>query len=173
MTNLESASAMPVEEKVNTVKTAASYIQVVCFKLEDEEYAFNILNIKEVIHISRITFVPQMPTFVLGVINIRGTIVPVFDLKKKFVLQDKEFTSDTRIVVTILNNGMVGLVVDKVLENLMIEKGSIDPVPTVKMQIDKECILGIGKLSGRMITILDIENVHRTVLNDIKANTGT
>jgi purine-binding chemotaxis protein CheW len=153
-------------------KMDENFIQVVCFKLEDEEYAFDILNIKEVIHLNAITPVPQMPGFVLGVINIRGTIIPVFDLKKKFGLKDKKFTPDTRIIVTILNFNMIGLIVDKVMENTLIDKNQVDPVPSVKMEIDKECIMGIGKLSGRMITLLDIEEVHKAILKDIKSHTG-
>jgi len=152
--------------------SSADLIQVVCFKLEDEEYAFDILNIKEVIHLNSITSVPQMPQFVLGVINIRGTIVPVFDLKRKFILHEKDFTADTRIIVAILNSGMAGLVVDEVLENLIINKRKMDPVPSVKMKIDKDCVIGIGKLDRRLITILDITKVHETILGEIKAYTG-
>jgi purine-binding chemotaxis protein CheW len=155
--------------KKTEIKTAIEFKQVVCFELEEEEYAFDILNIKEVIHINNITPVPQMPEFVLGVINIRGTIIPVFDLKKKFKLQDKDFTSDTRIIVTIIKSGMIGLIVDKVLENILIHSDQIDPVPAVKMQIDKECVIGIGKLAERMITILDINKVHKEILDEIKS----
>lgn len=147
-------------------------MQVVCFNLEEEEYAFDILNIKEVIHVDTITTIPQVPSFVLGVINIRGTIVPVFDLRKKFSLREKELTSDTRIIVTLVRTGMIGLIVDKVLENIILYKQQIDPVPNVKMKIDKDCILGVGKLEGRMITILNISRVHETILDDIKTHTG-
>ncbi len=156
----------------NNVQENPGYIQVVCFNLEDEEYAFNILNIKEVIHLAAITHVPQMPEFVLGVINIRGTIVPVFDLRKKFDLPVRENTNDTRIIVTILMTGMVGLIVDKVLENILMKDEQIDPVPAVKMKIDKDCILGIGKLDNRMITILDIQRVHSAILDEIKTESG-
>jgi purine-binding chemotaxis protein CheW len=147
-------------------------MQVVCFNLEEEEYAFDILNIKEVIHLNAITSIPQTPDFVLGVINIRGTIVPVFDLRKKFALREKDVTSDTRIIVTIMSSGMIGLIVDKVLENIILYKQQIDPVPSVKMKIDKDCIFGIGKLEGRMITILNIDRVHNTIIDDIKKHSG-
>lgn len=168
MNTNEQISQEKIEEETSDDNITGDYLQVVCFELAEEEYAFDILNIKEVIHLNAITNIPQMPDFVLGVINIRGTIIPVFDLKKKFSLPSKEFTEDTRIVVTILETGMVGFVVDKVLENIMLEKAVIDPVPAVKMPIDKECVLGIGKLSGRMLTILNIKNVHNTILKDIK-----
>lgn len=153
-------------------KGSIKFMQVVCFKLEEEEYAFDILHIKEVIHLNRITYIPQMPEFVIGVINIRGTIVPVLDLRKKFRLKHKDETPDARIIVTIVNIGMIGLIVDKVLENTLLTQDQIDPIPSVSMAIDKECIMGIGKIEGRMITILDIEKVHSTILNDIKNNSG-
>lgn len=152
-------------------KQNSSIIQLVCFKLGDEEYALDIMNVQEVIHLVEIMKVPQMPNFVHGVINVRGDIMPVFDLRVKFNLHVKEFTQKARIIVVMLDGEKISFIVDEILETLRIESGSIDPAPAVKMKIKRECIKGIGELIDRMIILLDIEEIHRDIKEDI-ANYG-
>ena len=146
--------------------------QFVCFKLANEEYAIDIQLIQEVIKIPKITDIPQMPQFCLGVINSRGNIIPVFDLRRKFKLPDKEFTSETRILVASVDNTVISLVVDKVLDNVKFDMADIDPAPSVRMNIDREYIQGLGELEGRMIIILGLEKMHEHMMQEIASYTA-
>jgi purine-binding chemotaxis protein CheW len=148
-------------------------IQIVCFKLGNEEYAINVLNIKEVINIPPITRISQMPDFVRGVINIRGNIIPVFDMRRKFRLKDNAFTNESRILIVMIGDDMIGLIVDKVLETLRLDDSMIDQVPPVKMAVDRECIIGIGKLTGRLIIVVDVERLHAFIVDDIAQYTSS
>ncbi|MEI8011732.1 MAG: chemotaxis protein CheW [Candidatus Omnitrophota bacterium] len=148
---------------------AAAVKQFVCFKLANEEYAIDIQLIQEVIKVPKITNIPQMPEFSLGVINSRGIIIPVFDLRKKFCLSDKAFTHETRILVASIDNVPISLVVDCILDNVKFNMAEIDPAPTVKMNIDRAYVQGLGELEGRMIVILDLEKMHDNVMAEIAA----
>ncbi len=141
--------------------------QFVCFKLANEEYAIDIQLIQEVVKIPKITDIPQMPSFCLGVINSRGNIIPVFDLRRKFRLPDREFTSETRILSASIDGTMISLVVDQVLDNVKFDMTQVDPAPSVKMNIDREYIHGLGELEGRMIVILDLLKMHEHMLKEI------
>lgn len=146
----------------------ASVIQVVCFKLAAEEYAFDITQVQEVIRLQLITEVPQMPAFVLGVVNIRGSVVPVFDLRKKFHLPEKVSDEKTKILVVTVDGELISFIVDEILDNIKISSAQLDPAPTIKMEIAKNCVRGVGLLDGRMITILNIENVNEEINDAIE-----
>ena len=148
-------------------RSEASIKQFVCFKLANEEYGIDIQLIQEVVKVPKITQIPQMPFFCLGVINSRGNIIPVFDLRKKFHLPDKDFSHDTRILVASINNEAVSFVVDQVLDNVKFDMAQVDPAPTVKMNIGREYIQGLGELEGRMIVILDLEKMHDNMMTEI------
>jgi purine-binding chemotaxis protein CheW len=150
-------------------KSEASIKQFVCFKLANEQYGIDIQLIQEVVKVPKITQIPQMPFFCLGVINSRGNIIPVFDLRKKFQLTDKEFSHDTRILVASINNEAVSFVVDQVLDNVKFDMTQVDPAPTVRMNIGREYIQGLGELEGRMIVILDLEKMHDHMMAEILA----
>jgi purine-binding chemotaxis protein CheW len=141
--------------------------QFVCFKLANEGYAIDICFIQEVIKPSKITRIPQMPAFSLGVINNRGNIIPVFDLRKKFHLADNTFNAETRFLVATVDQVTISLVVDKVLDNVKFDMDKVDPVSQVKMNIDHNHVLGLGELDGRMIVILDLEKMHDSFMKDI------
>lgn len=141
--------------------------QFVCFNLANEEYAIDIRFIQEVVKPSKITRIPQMPTFSLGVMNNRGNIIPVFDLRKKMYLTDNAFNGDTRFLVATVDHVTISLVVDKVLDSVKFDMGKVDPAPQVKMSIDDKHIQGLGELDGRMIVILDLEKMHDSVMKDI------
>ncbi|MCM8813027.1 MAG: chemotaxis protein CheW [Candidatus Omnitrophica bacterium] len=154
-------------EKAKEVLTQGDIREFVCFKLADEEYALDITNVQEVVRVPRITPVPQMPEFCLGVINIRGSIMPVFDLRKKFHLDVKEFDAKTKILVVIVDGVMISLVVDEVLEKLKLNAAAVDPAPIIKMKMEKEAVEGIGKVNGRMIVILFLPKIHEAIKLDI------
>ncbi|NTV29822.1 MAG: chemotaxis protein CheW [Candidatus Omnitrophica bacterium] len=141
--------------------------QFVCFKLSNEEYGIDIQLIQEVIKCPKITTIPQMPEFCLGVINNRGSIIPVFDLRKQFHLSDRSFTADTRLLVASVDDAVISLVVDKVLDNVKFDMSQVDPAPAVKMNIDREYIQGLGELQGRMIVILNLEKMHACIMDEI------
>lgn len=143
--------------------------QFVCFKLAEEEYALEIHCVREVIRVPRITPVPQMPDFCLGVINLRGNVIPLFDLRRKFGLQEKMFDDLTKILVASLSNVSIGFVADEVLENIKLDESQIDQTPPVKMKIEKECVRGIGELEGRMIIVLDMGKIHALIKKGIKS----
>ncbi|HOX23036.1 MAG TPA: chemotaxis protein CheW, partial [Elusimicrobiales bacterium] len=130
------------EESVST----GEVMQLVCFKLAQEEYAVDITRVQEVIKVQRITPVPQMPQFVLGVINIRGSIIPVFDMRKLFKLPEKAFDDLSKILVLKHDNVVISIVVDQILDNIKIERSNIDPAPEVRMKIERECIYGLGEI---------------------------
>jgi len=144
--------------------------QFVCFKLADEEYAIDIHCVQEAIRPSQITHIPQMPDFCLGVLNIRGLISSVFDLRKLFHLPEKPFDPETRVLVISIDNITISFIVDMILENIKLETSSIDPAPSVKMNIDKECICGLGALEGRMIVIIDASKIQENIFQKVKKN---
>jgi purine-binding chemotaxis protein CheW len=144
-----------------------SMVQLVCFKLADEEYAVRIIDIQEVIRVGHITPIPQVPPFALGVINLRGNIVSVFDLRSKLRLQQKEFNHSTKIIVANVEGEVFSFIVDEILENVTLDASQIDSAPDVKMTIDKDCVAGLGELQGRMITILNLKKVHETIKKEM------
>ncbi len=139
-------------------------LQFVCFRLANEEYAVKIIDVQEVIRIHKITPLPQVQDFCLGVINLRGNVISVFDMRKKLHLPVKEFDIKTKIIVARVENETFSMIVDEILENIKLENHQIDSAPAIKMKIDKECVAGIGELEGRMITILNLKRL----LDDIK-----
>ncbi|MCD4780381.1 MAG: chemotaxis protein CheW [Candidatus Omnitrophica bacterium] len=147
-------------------------LQLVCFKLAEEEYAIDINLIREVILVPKITPVPQMPAFCLGVINNRGSVIPVFDLRRKFYLQEKEFDGNTRILVAYIDHQIISMVVDEVLDNIKFESTLIDPAPSVKMKIEREYIQGLGEVENRMIIILDLAKMHEFIKQEIGIGQG-
>jgi purine-binding chemotaxis protein CheW len=156
------------DQKSDVVGQSASEIrQFVCFKLANEEYAVDIQLVQEVVKVPKMTSIPQMPDFSLGVINNRGNIIPVFDLRKKFHLSDKPFGAETRLLVASVDNTVISLVVDQVLDNVKFDMSQVDPAPAVKMNVDREYIEGLGELEGRMIVILDLQKMHEFIMKEI------
>ncbi|HWP45871.1 MAG TPA: chemotaxis protein CheW [Candidatus Limnocylindrales bacterium] len=147
-------------------------LQQVCFKLADSEYGIDIFHVREIIKpVENMTPVPQAPFFVEGVIDLRGDIIPILDLKKRFDLGKTEMGKSTRIIVVKLagtsgaNTLIVGFLVDQVTEVLRVKKSEIQPAPGKVMGIDSEYIWGVGKRAGRLIMLLDVE---RMLLADTK-----
>jgi purine-binding chemotaxis protein CheW len=129
------------------------------FALGNEEYGLEILKVREIIGLMEITLVPRMPAFVRGVINLRGKVIPVVDLRLKFGMEKLDDTVETCIIVVDLGEMLMGVVVDKVSEVLDIPGGDIEATPSFGVQIDTEFIMGIGKAKGKVIIVLDIRKV--------------
>lgn len=133
------------------------------FALAEESYAININSVREIRDISNITRVPRMPDYMRGVVNLRGSAVPVFDLRRRFGLPPTEHTLDTRIVV-IENNindetSLIGALADSVSEVLELEDDAISPPPDVGLSIDGELITGLAKQGEQFIMILKLSKV--------------
>lgn len=129
------------------------------FKLCDEEYGLEILKVREIIGIMGITNVPQTPEYVKGVINLRGKVIPVIDLRLKFSLDSDEYTKETCIIVVDVRGMLMGIVVDTVSEVLDITDKDIEPTPEFGSRIKTDFILGMGKVENEVKILLDIDRV--------------
>lgn len=134
-------------------------VQLVGFKLGDEEYAIDVLKIQEIIRLIEITAVPRMEQFILGVINLRGKVIPVVDLRVRFELEKSDFDKKTRIIVVKFEKENIGFVVDEVTEVIRIDKGIVEPTPPLVGSVGQEYILGICKYLKRLIILLDIDRI--------------
>ena len=130
-------------------------IQVVAFKLRKEEYGFNILNVQEIKGLTDITRVPFASDFIKGVINLRGSVLPVIDLKKRLGLQETEYTENTRIVIVKVDEVSVGMIVDAVTEVITLDGAHVDTSKAVDNESSR-FITGSGKLDDRLIIMLDL-----------------
>ena len=137
-------------------------VQLVTFKLGNEEFALDILKVQEINRMVEITKVPKAPDFVEGVINLRGRVIPIVDIRKKFHLNIKEATKETRIIVVNIMNKTIGLIVDSVSEVLRINSSTIQPPPPLIAGLDSDYIKGVGKLDERLIILLDIDKIFTT-----------
>lgn len=126
------------------------------FGLADEQYGLEILRVREIIGVMDITAVPRMPDFVRGVINLRGKVIPVIDLRRKFGLPSAEATEQTCIIVVDVGAVEMGIIVDRVLEVLDIASEEIEPPPSFGVAVDTDFILGMGKAKGAVTILLDI-----------------
>jgi purine-binding chemotaxis protein CheW len=144
-------------------KTRAEENQYLTFRLGDEMFALDVSQVREVLDISTITKMPRAPDFMRGVINVRGSVVPVIDLRRKFGLSKTEKTVDTRIVVMELDmdgeQTVFGAMADSVHEVMELEEGQIEEPPRIGSRWRTEFIKGIGKRNDEFIIILDIDRV--------------
>ena len=132
------------------------------FALGKEEYGIEILKVREIIGLMEITTVPQTPDYIKGVINLRGKVIPVEDLRLKFSMPEVEHTKETCIIVVEVDTAQVGVIVDSVSEVTDIKEKDIEKVPRFGQGIDTEFIMGLGKKKEKIIIMLDIEGVLTT-----------
>ena len=141
------------------IDTAQGEEQLVVFDLAAEAYGVDIGAVREIIRMQDITKVPGAPAFVEGIINLRGNVIPVVDLKKRFGLSVSERNRDNRILVVDIGGHDIGVVVDAVTEVLRISSDSVEPPSAVITTADSVYLLGIVKLEGRLVILLDLEKV--------------
>jgi purine-binding chemotaxis protein CheW len=132
------------------------------FYLGTEEYGVEILKVQEIIGVLPITPVPRTPHFILGVINLRGKVIPVVDLRLKFGMASVEHTSETCIIVVNVRGINMGIAVDKVSEVVNISSKDIEEPPSFGSEVNTEFIMGIGKSQGKVKILLDIDKVLST-----------
>ena len=134
-------------------------LQLVSFNIGSEEFGVDILKVQEINRMVDITRVPQAPSYVEGVINLRGKVIPIVDLRKRFNLEVKEADKNTRIVVVDIGGNIMGMVVDSVSEVLRLPANTIEPPPEIAAGINSEYIKGVAKLEDRLLIFLDLSKV--------------
>jgi purine-binding chemotaxis protein CheW len=138
-------------------------IQLVSFDLGNEEFAVEILKVQEINRMVEITHVPQAPHYVDGIINLRGKVIPVVDLRAKFGMETKVRDKNSRIVVCDVSGEIIGLVVDGVSEVLRIPQSTVEEPPKIVRSRGQEYIRGVVKLEGRLLLYLDISKLSTEV----------
>jgi purine-binding chemotaxis protein CheW len=133
--------------------------QIISFVVGRENFGVLIQEVKEVIRIREITRLPKAPDFVKGVINLRGDVIPVIDLREKFSMEVEDYTDMTRVIVVEVDGKSIGMVVDSVSHVLRLSRDQIDPAPPLVGGLAGEYIKGVGKLDEKLIILLNIERI--------------
>jgi purine-binding chemotaxis protein CheW len=151
---------MGMMEKVDELGQAAgSPREYLTFRLDQEEYGIDILKVQEIRGYEPPTRIANAPPFLKGVVNLRGTIVPIVDMRLKFNCAKADYNSFTVVIILNLRSRVVGIVVDSVSDVMELAPDSIRPAPEVESVIDSACILGLGSSGERMLILLDIERL--------------
>jgi purine-binding chemotaxis protein CheW len=133
-------------------------LQLVSFHIGGEEFGLDILKVQEIIRIQELTRVPNSPDFVDGVINLRGKVIPVIALRKRFGLEELAHDKQTRIVVIEVKGTVLGFIVDSVSEVLRVPADTIEPPPRLG-RVEREYVSGVGKLDNRLLILLDVDRL--------------
>jgi purine-binding chemotaxis protein CheW len=139
--------------------TEGRILQLVTFKLENEEFGVDILKVQEINRMMTITKIPNAPNFIEGVINLRGKIIPIVDLRKRLGFHNGTYDKSTRIIVVELDGLVLGFIVDSVSEVLRINETTVEPPPSIVAGIDSEYIEGVGKLDDRLLILLQLNKI--------------
>jgi len=154
----ELAMQMTAEDEEELVAEGA-IIQLVSFVLDDVEYGVDILAVHEILRFPEITRLPNTPNFIIGVINLRGNVIPVVDVRRRFGFPRAKVTDLTRIIVIETNDKLVGLMVDNVHQVVRITQNNVDPPSELIEGVSEKYIWGIGRLKDRLIVILNLANI--------------
>jgi len=143
----------------DSVTVSEACLEFLCFRVSDEIYGINIMDIKELIKPREVTEVPRSPAFVSGVLSLRGTIIPIIDMRVRLGLAHEAPTGKERIVVIRTDNSLSGLLVDEVIQVVKVQQDAIEAAPAVLEGIDRDFISGLGRADGRLIIILNLETI--------------
>lgn len=147
-------------ENIYTKEPGQDEVQLVVFTIGSEEFAAEINQVREIISVEKITKVPSAPKFILGIINLRGKLVTVVDLHERLGFQRTQPLENSKIIVSDVKGGVLGMIVDQVVEVSRVLESQIEPPPPMSAgRIDSKYIKGIAKMKDRLIVILDLENV--------------
>jgi len=149
----------PRQERANLTGTLNREIQIVGFQVGRETYGIPITALHEIVRIPEITAIPDAPAHLEGVINLRGKIISVVDLRKRFGKPATELTRHSRILVVEHRNRLVGMIVDSASEVLKVAETEIEPAPAMMKEGGLDCVTGLGKFQKRLIILLDIDRV--------------
>ncbi|NLM44583.1 MAG: chemotaxis protein CheW [Clostridiales bacterium] len=134
-------------------------LQFVVFKLGKEEYGVNIMQVKEIVTYKEPTRVPNTPDFIEGIINLRGQIIPIVSLKKRFKISGESINDETRIIVMNVDSKQVGFIVDAASEVKTISEDDIENAPDIVAGIERKYITGIGKMGEKILILLDLDKL--------------
>ncbi len=140
-------------------KNVSSAQKYLSFEVKDEMYAMEILDVKEIIAMMKFTQVPKMPNFVKGVINLRGIIIPIIDMRLKFEMPELEYTDRTSIIIGIIDDDYVGFVVDRTADVLNINPEEMSPPPKFGTAIDTEFLKSMAKTLNGVVMVVDIKKI--------------
>lgn len=147
-----------------TGETASSGArEYLTFRLDQEEYGIDILKVQEIRGYEPPTRIAHAPEFIKGVVNLRGTIIPIVDMRLKFNCSQAEYNSFTVVIILNLRNRVVGIVVDSVSDVMELAADNVKAAPDIESVIDNDCILGLGSVGERMLILLDIEKLMSSV----------
>ncbi|MBY6036071.1 chemotaxis protein CheW [Fictibacillus nanhaiensis] len=133
--------------------------KIIIFQLKDEEYAIPVEDVKSIERMQHITRIPRTIQFVKGVINLRGVVTPIIDLRSRFDIEESDYTDTTRIIIVSVGTIEVGLIVDSANDVIDIDTAAIEPPPEVVGGVDAEYIKGVAKIDKRLLVLLDLEKV--------------
>jgi len=134
-------------------------LQFVVFKLGNEEYGVNIMQVKEIVPYKEPVKVPNVPNFIEGIINLRSQIIPIVNLRKRFNITEESLSDETRIIVMNIDSKQVGFIVDDASEVRTINEEDIENPPEIIAGIDRKYITGIGKIGERILILLDLDKL--------------
>lgn len=149
-----------VQDSTNKQSDESGFAQeYLTFTLGPEEYAIDILKVQEIRGYDAVTTIANAPAFIKGVVNLRGTIVPIVDLRIKFGIGNVEYTPFTVVIILNISGRVVGIVVDSVSDVTMLRAEQIRPAPEFAATVDTKFIVGLGTLEERMLIVVDIERL--------------
>lgn len=150
---------LPLVSEEHSHKVVDDYQEYLCFRVSDEIYGINIMDIKEIIKPREVTEVPRSPSFVSGIISLRGIIIPIIDMLDRLGLQREKVTGRERVIVVRNGDVFSGLLVDEIIQVVHIANDCLEAAPAVLEGIDRDFVSGIGRADGRMIILLNLETI--------------
>ena len=148
-----------LSDDVITEVVAEPCLEFLCFRVSNEVYGINIMDIKEIIKPREVTEVPRAPDFISGILSLRGTIIPIIDMRVRLDLAHDETTGKERIIVIKNNNSFSGLLVDEVIQVVQVQPDAVEAAPAVLEGIDRDFVRGLGRSGARLIIILNLEKI--------------
>ncbi len=147
-------------ESINSIlEFSESGQQFLTFTVEEEEYAFSILKVKEIIGLKKITKVPNLPNYIKGVINLRGNIIHLVDIRERFNMPVKEYDKTTVVIIMETGDRVLGIIVDQVTDVISIEEEEIQKPMNFEGGIETEFLQGLTKVNDRLVVILDVDKL--------------
>lgn len=147
---------------MDTKKNTISSMQIVCFKIGNEEYGIEILKVQEILKLPKITALPKAADFIMGVIDLRGKVLPIIDLSKRFDIDHPNSTDTKRAIVVSIQGKEIGLAIDSVSHVIRVNSTDIEPPPPIVKGISGRYIVGIAKINQEFVVILDINHIFST-----------
>ena len=160
---------LPVVHNSTDLLAEDDVYQLVTFFLGEEVYGIDILAVQEIIRMQAITEIPRTAEYVEGVINLRGKVIPIIDLRKRFSLPVEDETKDTRIIVVEIESKVIGMIVDGVSKVLRLNANLVEPPSPIIGGVDSNYIKGVGKIDDQLVILLDLTKINESSMSLIGA----